>query len=274
MKIAGLQKLTLLDFPDKTAATVFTFGCDFRCPFCHNIDLVVPYSKELSDQSDSYTDLRPAPIELISEEEIFSLLEKRHGLLDGVCITGGEPTLQHDLADICKRIKDMGYLVKLDTNGSRPNVLHDLIAQGFLDYVAMDIKNCPQQYADTIGLADPRSSSPRKNADEKSRSFDLMHIEESMRILLKSAIPFEFRTTTVRELHSKASLIKEAEWIAELSHEEQYPIEDAPWFIQQFVDSENVIAGEGVFSPWKEDDLRAVLPELQAILPKTSLRGI
>ena len=134
MKISGLQKLTLLDYPGKMACTVFTYGCNFRCPFCHNAMLVT------EENSDS-----------ISEDEFFTFLKKRQGILDGVCISGGEPTLQKDLAEFIGKIKAMGYAVKLDTNGSKPEVLRNLIEENLLDYVAMDIKNSPAKYSLTCG---------------------------------------------------------------------------------------------------------------------------
>lgn len=253
MKIAGLQKLTLLDFPGKTAATVFTLGCNFRCPFCHNAELVVPTHTESTQP-------------LLSEQEFFSFLDKRHGLLDGICITGGEPTLQHDLAEFCAQIKEKGFLVKLDTNGYKPDTLKQLLDAGLVDYVAMDVKNSPALYAKTIGfdITQPTQES----------SFNLDTIERSMKLLLHSKISFEFRTTVLAKLHTEQSLQDTATWIAKLAQEENYSLHEISWYLQQFVDSENVMAGEGFFSPWKEESLRGILPVLKAILPQTELRGI
>lgn len=254
MKIAGLQKLTLLDYPGKTAATVFTLGCNFRCPFCHNADLITPANN------------KPSPM-LLSEEELFSFLKKRQGLLDGVCITGGEPTLQNDLADFCKQTKDLGFLVKLDTNGSRPAILQHLLENTLVDYVAMDIKNCPVHYAETVGFDATNDASSKCN-------FEIQSIEKSMSLLLQGAIPFEFRTTVLNELYTKDFLLETAHWIAGLANKNAYPLSNVAWFIQQFVDSETVFAGEGAFTPWNKDELRSLLPTLQAILPKTALRGV
>lgn len=253
MKIAGLQKLTLLDYPGKTAATVFTYGCNFRCPFCHNAELANGTKLAVLSQHSSL---------FISEEEFFAFLDKRHGLLDGICITGGEPTLQPDLADFCARIKAKGFLIKLDTNGSNPEVLRALLQENLVDYVAMDIKNSPETYRDTIGLTGDRSH------------FALKAIEESIDLLLESTIPFEFRTTVVAQLHSAVTMQACAQWIAHHAEKNNYPVQNVAWFLQQFVDSDNVLAGEGHFTSWSEKDFQAVLPHLQALLPKTALRGV
>ena len=284
MKIAGLQKLTLLDYPGKTAASIFTLGCNFRCPFCQNADLVVPLAP----------DLRPS---FLSEEEFFSFLQKRKGLLDGICITGGEPTLQNDLASFCKKIKDQGFLVKLDTNGSHPDILDNLISLDLVDYVAMDIKNSPDHYAQTVGLDTPLSDTPPTGTpltsasstgtprtdtlsvgtpltSASSQTLLLPRLEKSMRLLLQSSIPFEFRTTVLTQLHTPATLIDTAQWIASLAKKESSPCDCVCWFIQQFVDSDTVLAGKGIFSAWDENDLYEILPSLQAILPRTALRGV
>lgn len=183
MLIAGLNKTTLLDYPGRVAATVFTGGCNFRCPFCHNGDLVI----------------KPSSLEMISEEEVLSFLNKRKNVLKGVCITGGEPTLQADLPDFISRIKNIGYEVKLDTNGYRPDVLRDLLDKKLIDYVAMDIKNCREKYAVTTGCTD----------------FDIGKIERSMEILKTSGIAYEYRTTVVDGLHKAEDVRKIAGWIAE-----------------------------------------------------------
>lgn len=253
MKIAGLQKLTLLDYPEKTAATVFTYGCNFRCPFCHNAELVTGTKPAVSSQQSSL---------FISEEDFFAFLDKRHGLLDGICITGGEPTLQPDLTEFCTRIKAKGFLIKLDINGSNPKVLRALLQENLVDYVAMDIKNSPETYRDTIGLTGDRSH------------FALKAIEESIDLLLESTIPFEFRTTVVAQLHSAVTLQSCAQWIAHHAKKNNYPIQSVAWFLQQFVDSDNVLAGEGHFTSWSENVLQSLLPTLQAVLPKTELRGV
>ena len=175
MIIRGLQKTTLLDFPEKLACTVFTGGCNFRCPFCHNASLV----------------LNSGAIEEIPEDEFFSYLSRRKGALDGVCITGGEPLLNSDIFEFIKKIRSYGLLVKLDTNGSMPDRLEALLDAGIVDYVAMDIKNAPTKYALTAGV------------DEYPAE-----IERSIDIIIKKAPEYEFRTTVVRELHEKEDIIK------------------------------------------------------------------
>ena len=164
MRISGFQKMTLLDFPGRVACTVFTFGCNLRCPFCHNASLVVGGGEAE-----------------FSKEEILAYLKKRTGLLDGVCITGGEPLLQSDIADFIKEIKALGYAVKLDTNGCYPEKLKELVLGGLVDYVAMDVKNCFSKYGQTVGIKD----------------FDVSPIKESAAFLISSGIDFEFRTTIV-----------------------------------------------------------------------------
>ena len=149
MRICGLQKLTLLDYPGHTACTVFTGGCNYRCPFCHNAELV----------------LRSGEQPGIPEEEFFALLDKRKGLLDGVAVTGGEPTLQPDLPDFLRRVREKGYDVKLDTNGTRPEVLKALVREGLVQYAAMDVKNSPARYAETAGVEDPEPDRVWESAD-------------------------------------------------------------------------------------------------------------
>ena len=170
MQIHGFQKMTLLDFPGRVAATVFTGGCNFRCPFCHNALLV--------------TELKESDV--IPTQDVVSYLEKRTSLLDGVCLTGGEPLLQPDIASFLRKIKEMGYAVKLDTNGNSPSKLRDLVEEGLVDYVAMDVKNCREKYGETIGIP----------------NFDVSKIEESIRFLMSGKVDFEFRTTVVKEFHT------------------------------------------------------------------------
>ena len=182
MQIHGLNKTTLLDYPGHVAATVFTGGCNFRCPFCHNGGLV----------------LEPHKQPLILEEDVLSFLKKRKGVLSGVCITGGEPTLQKDLAEFIRKIKELGYLVKLDTNGYRPEMLEELFTEGLLDYVAMDIKTSLENYAVVSGV----------------KNIDTDVIKESADILRVSGIPYEFRTTVVKELHDRADFESIGQWLA------------------------------------------------------------
>lgn len=228
MKISGLQKLTLLDYPGKMACTVFTYGCNFRCPFCHNAMLVTEEN-----------------IDNISEDEFFTFLKKRQGILDGVCISGGEPTLQKDLAEFIGKIKDMGYAVKLDTNGSKPEVLRKLISENLLDYVAMDIKNSPAKYSLTCGC-----------------EIDIALIKESVSIIKESGIDHEFRTTTVRELHTAEDFAEIAEWIKG----------DSKYFLQQFVDSGNLIGDN--LSPFGKDELTLFAESIRGKSANVTIRGV
>ena len=199
MKIQGLQKLTLLDYPEKVACTVFFAGCNFRCPFCHNASLVVTIPK----------------VPQMNEEEFFGFLKKRQGILDGVCITGGEPLLQTELEPFIRKIKELGFAVKLDTNGSLPEKLKYLVKQGLVDYVAMDIKNAPERYGETCGISDMK----------------LEKIHESVEYLKKGHVPYEFRTTIVKDFHSALEMEQIGKW---LSGAKQY-------FLQGFVDSGDLI---------------------------------
>lgn len=209
MQIHGFQKMTLLDFPGRVAATVFTGGCNFRCPFCHNALLV--------------TELKESDV--IPTQDVVSYLEKRTSLLDGVCLTGGEPLLQPDIASFLRKIKEMGYAVKLDTNGNSPSKLRDLVEEGLVDYVAMDVKNCREKYGETIGIP----------------NFDVSKIEESIRFLMSGKVDFEFRTTVVKEFHTVENIESLAKWI-----------EGAPkYFLQNFTDSGNLI-GENLNEVGKE----------------------
>ena len=180
MVIKGLQKLTLLDFPGHVACTVFTGGCNFRCPFCHNASLV------LGGSGESYT-----------ESEILDFLKKRVGILDGVAITGGEPLLQKDITDFMREVRTLGYKIKLDTNGSFPEKLFAIVNEGLCDYVAVDIKNSPNKYALTVGRL----------------GYEADRIAESVDFLMKCGIEYEFRTTVVAELHTKSDIEEIGEWL-------------------------------------------------------------
>ena len=228
MNIQGFQKLSLLDFPGKTACTIFCYGCNFLCPFCHNALLV-------TEKPDSF----------ISEEEIFSFLSKRQGILDGVCVTGGEPTLQKDLKAFLKKIKDMGFAVKLDTNGYKPDLLKEIIDEGLCDYVAMDIKNSLEKYSITAG-----------------KEIDTAKILESISLLKENKIPFEFRTTVVKEYHTEKDITEIAHLIKD----------DVPFFLQQFTDSGNLI-GSGL-SAYSKEEMLLFTKKAQEILPRASLRGL
>lgn len=229
MIIKGLQKTTLLDFPGKVACTVFTAGCNFRCPFCHNASLVI--SPDTSD--------------VISEDELFAFLKKRRGILDGVCITGGEPLLQRDIEAFIAKIRELGLAVKLDTNGAYPERLKSIIDAGLLDYVAMDIKNSKKKYALTAGA-----------------DVDIDKISESVRILMSSDVQYEFRTTVVRELHSPEDIKSIGEWIAGADK----------YFLQSFTDSGEII-GDG-YSAHTPQDMGVLLDIAKQYIPTAALRGI
>lgn len=229
MQIKGLQKTTLLDYPSKVASTIFTGGCNFRCPFCHNASLVTKID----------------PDEILSEEYVLSFLAKRKGILDGVCITGGEPLLQNDIIDFCKKIRNIGLLIKLDTNGSRPEKLKELIELGLIDYVAMDVKNSPALYAKTCGLSDFPEG-----------------VNESIQFIMNSGVPYEFRTTVVRELHTAESIAELCEWIKGAKK----------YYLQSFKESSNLI--EEGYSAYSENEMRELLQIAKAIIPSAELRGI
>ncbi len=229
MKIEALQKLTLLDYPGKMAATIFTYGCNLRCPFCHNALLVTEKSAGG-----------------ISTEEVLSFLSKRKGMLEGVCVTGGEPLLQPDIEDFLRAIKDMGFSVKLDTNGTLPKKLKAVVAKGLVDYVAMDIKNCRDKYSLTSGKT----------------CMDLTTIDESIRFLLSGEVEAEFRTTVVKNLHTEEDLLKITDWISGCDR----------FFLQQFVDSGNLI--DNSLEGYSDSELTAIFKQVKRKLPVTKLRGI
>ena len=228
MDIQGLQKLTLLDFPGHVACTVFLSGCDFRCPFCHNSELI-----------------GAAPT-LMDDRELLAFLKKRQGILEGVAITGGEPTLRRELPGLLRDIRALGYPIKLDTNGNHPDALRTMLDEGLLDYVAVDIKNSPQKYAETIGL-------PR---------FDVSNIERSMALLRESGIDYELRTTAVAEYHDDESFRQIGPWIAGAKK----------YFLQCFTDRDSVLT-RGLHAPAREDMQRwaeLIRPYAQQV----QLRGV
>lgn len=229
MIIKGLQKLTLLDYPEKTACTVFTGGCNFRCPFCHNASLV---TKLNSDE--------------ISEDEFFSFLNKRKNVLQGVCVTGGEPTLMPDLPEFISKIKELGFLVKLDSNGYRPDILKSLVNNKLIDYIAMDIKNCESKYALTTGV----------------QELNIDKIKESINFIMNCGIDYEFRTTIVRELHSPQDI----EQIGLL-------IKDCKkYFLQSFIDSGDLI--HTGYSAYSTEEMQQLLEMARQKVTKTTyLRG-
>ena len=229
MKFYGFQKMTMLDFPGKVACLVFTGGCNLRCPFCHNALLVTQIDNVVYD-----------------EEEIIEYLKKRKGLLDGVCVSGGEPLLQVGLESFLKRVKELGYSVKLDTNGTFPARLKSLVEKGLVDYVAMDIKNCKEKYSLTTG----------------TDSFDMAKIEESVAYLLSGVVDYEFRTTVVDGLHEKEDFEKIALWIKGAKK----------YFLQNFVDSGNLI--KSGLKAVSLDKLKEFEKIVQSSVEKIALRGV
>ncbi len=232
--ISGLQKMTLLDFPGKVACTVFLQGCNYRCPFCHNSEL-----------------LGGAPEPLMTEEAFFAFLATRKGLLDGVCVSGGEPTLTPSLPEFLKKIKDMGFAVKLDTNGSRPEVLKALVSKGLVDYVAMDVKNGPQQYPQTVGVA----------------LKDLLAIEQSLCFLIEENVDYELRTTLVEPLHNVESITQMGQWLAGLVPGKK----PRQLFLQSFVDRDTVLFS-GLAAP-AEDTVMRFADILSQYIEKVSIRN-
>ncbi len=228
MIIHGLQKMTLVDYPGKVAAILFTGSCNFRCPFCQNASLVL------------HPDSEPA----ISEEEVFSYLRKRRGMLGGVVITGGEPTIHSDLLDYIARIKDLGYAVKLDTNGYRPDVLRKAVDGGYADYVAMDVKNSLSRYAETAGVQHLFTSL----------------IEESISFLQEGHVPYEFRTTVVKELHSDECF----EEIGKICSGAR------SYFLQTYSDRGDII--NPVFTSPSPEDMERYIKILRKTIENVSLR--
>ena len=232
MYIAGLQKLTLLDYPGQVACTVFTSGCNFRCPFCHNAPLVLPGITMLPR---------------MDEEQVLAFLKKRQGVLDGVAVTGGEPLLHKDIGLFLDKVRSLGYKIKLDTNGSFPDRLKELVEAKLVDRVAMDIKNAPALYRDTAGV------------DE----LHMAAIEKSKDYLLSGVIDYEFRTTVVKGLHSKESLIDAAKWIAGARE----------YYLQQFKDSGSVIDLNGL-GAYDEQEMHALAEAVAPYVPAVQVRGV
>ena len=230
MKLGGLQKMTLLDFPGRVACTVFTVGCNFRCPFCHNSSLVL--SPEVPE---------------LSRDDFFAFLRKRQGLLEGVAITGGEPLLHPDMPEFLAQIRDLGYAVKLDTNGAFPERLKAVLEAGLADYVAMDIKNSREKYQRTAGV-----------------SGILPRVEESAALLMGGGTPFEFRTTLVDELHEVEDFAAIGQWIAGTER----------YFIQGFVDSGDILAGGDAYHAASPEKAKACLEAVRPYVPAAALRGI
>ena len=230
MQILGFNKTTLLDYPEHVASTIFTGGCNFRCPFCQNGDLV----------------LDPSSIDSFDENEVIKYLDKHKNMLDGVCITGGEPTLHHDLPDFLARIKALNLLVKLDTNGYNPAILKDLMEKKLVDYVAMDIKNSKEKYAMTTGVAD----------------LDIDKIDESVKMLISGSTQYEFRTTVVKELHNIEDFERIGEWIKGTPR----------YFLQCYRESDRVISPG--FTAYGRAELESFRELLLKYIPCVELRGL
>ena len=229
MKIHGLQKMTLLDFPGRVACTVFFGGCDMRCPFCHNAELLDGTAPAIMD-----------------DEELLAFLKKRQGLLDGVAFTGGEPLLQKDLPELTAKNRDLGYPVKLDTNGMHPERLELMMKKGLVQYVAMDIKNGPERYAETAGLPE----------------IDLAPVRESVSLLMNGETDYEFRTTVVAELHDDRSFEQIGQWIKGARH----------YYLQKFTDRDTV-PFEGLHAP-TDEQMRKWAEKLRPDIPAVELRGL
>lgn len=229
MKIHGLQKMTLLDFPGLVACTVFLGGCDLRCPFCHNAEILDMNAPAVMD-----------------DKEFLEFLETRRGKLDGVAVTGGEPTLRPDLPELLSEIKRLGFKVKLDTTGNHPDMLKRIVAEGLVDYVAMDVKNSKERYAETVGLT----------------GFDISRVDESISFLLKGDVEYEFRTTVIKQFHDKDSFIGIAEWI---KGAEKY-------YLQGFVDRDTVpFAG---LEARTEEEMKEYAEIVKPYVKSVELRGM
>lgn len=230
MEIHGFNKTTLLDYPGHLASTIFLGGCNFRCPFCHNSSLV----------------LNPIGHPTIPEEEVFKTLNKRKGVLEGVCITGGEPTLYSGLSQFIDKIKNIGLKVKIDTNGNNPKILKELVANGSIDYVAMDIKNSKEKYGLSIGLP----------------AFDTARISESISFLLSSSIDYEFRTTVVKEHHTIEDFISIGKWIQGAK----------AYYLQAYKDSGDILSPG--LTGYSKEELSCFADAVKPYVWEVGIRGI
>jgi len=222
MYFGGLQKLTLIDYPGKLAATIFTLGCNFRCPYCHNPELVLPALIEKQPK--------------ISEEEVLNFLKERKGLLEGLCLTGGEPLLYPELKDFIKKVKALGYFIKLDTNGSFPEYLKDLIKEKLIDYAAMDIK-APKEKYHLFTL----------------NKVPLEKINRTIEIIKEGKIDYEFRTTLTPELLTEEDILKIGEWLKPAKK----------YFLQQFKAIKTLDKDFLKKKPWPEDKVLALKEKLK-----------
>ena len=229
MQIHGFNKTTLLDYPGLVAATIFTGACNFRCPYCHNADLV----------------LNPSSQPIIPEEEILSHLRKRKGITQGVCITGGEPTLQKDLKDFIKKLKELDLKVKLDSNGYKPEVLKDLVKDNLLDYIAMDVKAPLEEYDVIAGV-----------------KLDTSKLKESIDFLIAGDLPFEFRTTVIKDFHTRESFEKISELIKGAKN----------YYLQGYIDSPNVI--QPGLTSYTYEEIQEFLPIFDGKVEHVEIRGV
>ncbi len=234
MKLYGLQKMTLLDFPGRVACTVFLGGCDFRCPWCHNYELAVGSAEPVMD-----------------EEEFFAFLKKREGLLEGVAVTGGEPCLSRELPAFLRKIREMGFLTKLDTNGAHPELLEQILREGLADYVAMDIKNSPGKYLLTAGLT----------GSEAQQEALLGRVRRSIRLIMELAPDYEFRTTVIRQFHEEQDFAEIGEMICGARR----------YFLQSFTDRDTVPYGG--FSAPGADELQRYAAQARRFVPDVQTRG-
>ena len=233
MLIGGLEKLTLIDYPGKVAATLFTLGCNFRCPFCQNPELIDPQKIKKQPQ--------------IKEEAFFDFLKSRRGLLDGICLTGGEPMIQPDLIDFIKKIKEQGFLVKLDTNGSQPEKLKKLFQENLLDFVAMDIKSSPEKYVQAVG-----------------KQINLKNISQSIELIKKSGIDYQFRTTAVPGLIDRKEIKKIGQWLDRTKS----------FALQQFNREKTLDKSWQKIEPYSERELREMVEILKPYFKRVELRNL
>lgn len=285
MYISGLQKLTLLDYPEHLAATLFLDGCNFRCPFCHNSGLVLHGSRTDFDPDSLPAENDGRPLnDFYSEDEILEFLKKRVGMLDGICISGGEPTLHRDLPDLIARIKDLGYKVKLDTNGTNPDMLRRLLDDNLLDYIAMDIKAGRRNYAAAAGI----SRNMLLAADHRL----LSKIQRSIDLIQNSGVDFEFRTTVVKGIHTEEDFEDIAQWFTEKNPESpdsasglqnkrtqehtQMSVSSGKlrYYLQSFRDCDTILLPNHSFSAFTEEEMLHFLSIIKKTIPDAFLRGM
>jgi pyruvate formate lyase activating enzyme len=230
MNIGGFQKTSLLDYPDSISAIVWTTGCNFRCPFCYNKDLVLGKVKN------------------IAEEEVISFLSKRKGLLEGLVISGGEPLIQKDIVKFCEKVKKIGYLIKIDTNGMYPKIIQDLIDKKIVDYIAMDVKAPKEKYNGLTGV-----------------KTDINNLEKSIRIIKKSAPDYEFKTTFVPVLLNKEDIIEIAKWLEGAKR----------FFLQQFKPNTPLISDKlEIVKPYSKEEILSILKKIKPYFEICNTRGI